>query len=98
MVFPNPAENSCTITLLPFSDGVNKKLWLTPAEFEKPIPENAIYLGMDNIKVGGMTVYHNEFKADAIRINLSSIEEGYYRLYLKIEGEIFYDNLIVSRK
>jgi hypothetical protein len=97
IVFPNPAENSCMINLRPFSDGINKKIWITPAEFEKPIPENAITLGMNNIRVGGMPVYQNEFTTEAIRINISSFEEGYYRVYLKVEGELFYDNLIVSK-
>jgi len=52
---------------------------------------------MTNIKVGGAPLIQIEFKSDNLAVDLTSLDQGYYRIYLKVDKYIFYDNLVIDK-
>ena len=56
-----------------------------------------IDIGMTNIKVGGAPFIQIEFKSDNLAVDLTSLDQGYYRIYLKVDKYIFYDNLVIDK-
>src|SRR6056297_369943 len=61
LIYPNPAENYLRINVKSPLTESKKKLWITRASFEKPIPNEALNLGMNNAKIGGMPIFQRRF-------------------------------------
>ena len=97
LIYPNPAENYLRINVKSSLTESEKKLWITRAEFEKPIPNEALNLGMKNAAIGGMPIFQRRFDESSFIINLSSFSDGYYRVYLKVDEKLYYDNLVIFK-
>ena len=95
--FPNPAENFCNIDLKAPTYGEIIKLWITPANMYNYESTNSIFFNnANNITIGGSPVYQTEFHSNSfIGLDLSNIPNGYYRIYLKVNDYLLYDNLVI---
>jgi len=93
--FPNPCTDSCLTFVKAPQDNSTRKVWITQAnwleEKNEPVTDP---VGMDNMTVGGYPLIQKEFTSDRTMIDLSSLGEGYYRIYLEVDGNLLYDNLI----
>ena len=93
--YPNPCSNFCTFWIKSPVNNSVKKLWIVQAEFDHDIPGYSIDMGMNNIVVGGQPLFQAEFTENNLSIDVSNLYEGYYRVYLKIDDILLYDNLII---
>lgn len=94
-LYPNPASEHCSLFIKSPMTMSLKKLWITPAQFGYQISNYSNNFGMTNLYAGGIPLIQIEFNTDHIEIDLSSLEEGYYRIYLKIDDNLLYDNLVI---
>lgn len=92
---PNPASEYCYIHTKSPASMTLKKIWITHAQFNVQIPNYSFDIGATNLKAGGMPLIQAEFIEDSYPIDLSLLDEGYYRIYLKIDDLLLYDNLII---
>jgi len=93
--YPNPAIENCYLYTKSPTTLSLKKLWITMAQFGDRITNYSNNIGMNNFYIGGVPLIQIEFNGDNIQIDLSSLEEGYYRIYIKIDENILYDNLVI---
>lgn len=97
-MFPNPAHNRSTVFIKSPNQNQMKKLWLTRAiptlPFEPTIVESDNW---NNFVVGGAPLLQGEFTQREAYLNISDLPNGYYRLYVEMDGLIFYDNLLIDR-
>lgn len=96
--YPNPIHNFLSIYSKIPSGDLPRKFWITHALFRPPgftaIPQMD---GMGNMVAGGFPLVYGEFTGNHMFLNLSELPDGYYRVYLKVQGQIFYDNLVIDR-
>jgi hypothetical protein len=77
-------------------------VWIVPAQAEK------IYQSVDFSTVLSATTYSeatltshatlslSEQSNNTVTMNIASLSEGYYRVFVKIGGELYWDNLYVN--
>jgi hypothetical protein len=97
--YPNPCtENICFIAVkAPISAGI-KKLWITQAKWNNRVSDEMIDLNNTiNTVVGGSPVFQTEFTSDHVDVDLTSFSNGYYRIYLKVNDYLLYDNLVIYK-
>lgn len=96
--YPNPsAERIFVYVKTPANDEL-KKLWIVQANWANQVPEDWIGLNnANNMTVGGSPLFQSEFTTNTIGINLSHFADGYYRIYLKVNEHLLYDNLVVYK-
>lgn len=95
--YPNPCINRVT---LEFISPVHApaQIWITEAVFQGQSHNSAVRLGMTALRSGGLPLYKAEIAGGGqkrVSIDLSSVPEGYYRLYVKQDDQILYDNLAI---
>ncbi|MCK9617016.1 MAG: hypothetical protein M0R21_04190 [Lentimicrobiaceae bacterium] len=97
--YPNPCSKGlCAIHIKAPIKNEIKKLWITPAYFNNQGSNNSIDLNnSSNIFIGGSPVFQTEFTSNDLTVNLSQIPNGYYRIYLKVNGYLLYDNLLIYK-
>ena len=72
-----------------------KKMWITMAQFGDQLPDYSVDNGMTNMIAGGKPLIQKEFNEDHLDVDVSSLQEGYYRIYLQIHNVLLYDNLVI---
>lgn len=92
--YPNPTEYRCNLHLRIPSRNSDVKLWITPAVYMVDVPSSQNYLGLTNMYAGGLPVFQIEVPGNDFSIDLTSLEDGYYRIYLKIDEVLLYANLV----
>lgn len=97
-IHPNPCERSLRISF--FNEeaipGSDHKIWITPAQSgSKEI--RAVFPATHSLVAGGAPVTQAEFNASqgSARINTEQLQTGFYRVYVKLNDKILYDNLYV---
>jgi hypothetical protein len=94
--FPNPCTNLCVVhTNVPNPDAI-KYIWVVQAVYEDNGSNNVTNIGSNTMAVGGAPLIENEFTSDVTALDISSLSEGYYRIYLKVDNTILYDNLVIT--
>jgi len=98
ILFPNPAHNRTTVYIKSPNQYDEKKLWLTQAiptlPFEPTIVESDTW---NNFVAGGVPLLQGKFTQREAYLDISALPDGYYRLYVEVDGLIFYDNLLIDR-
>jgi len=97
--YPNPpiANKVNVLTKSPFNNEP-KKLWITHAILRPPFDAGIVTNDdWNNFVAGGAPLFELEFTQKEIRLDVTELSEGYYRVYLKIDNQIFYDNLVVIK-
>jgi hypothetical protein len=97
--YPNPcSEGLCAIYIKTPKSNEIKKLWITPAIFNNQSSNCSIDLNnSSNVFIGGSPVFQTEFTSNNLTVDLSKISNGYYRIYLKVNGYLLYDNLVINK-
>jgi hypothetical protein len=96
--FPNPAINRGTIYMKSPNEYDVKKVWLTQAVFRPPYSIPGISTdGMNNFIAGGAPLLQVEVTERNLMLDLTDIPTGYYRLYVSVNGHVFYDNIVIDK-
>lgn len=90
--YPNPCNIGFWVSANNLDDDISKRIVITEATFNtNATPTEESIESLDDLGVekllDSVTIDKNYF------IDISSFDDGYYRVYIEIEGEIFYDNL-----
>ena len=96
--YPNPSAERIFVYIKTPTEGELKKLWIVQANWDNQVSGD--WMGLNNatnITVGGSPLVHDEFTPGGIAIELSHFAEGYYRIYLEVNGHLLYDNLIINK-
>ena len=97
LFYPNPSNNFITISIKCPLPQTIKKLWITQATISNQILNSSINVNTGNSTVGGTPIFQTKFTNDVFMIDLKNFNEGFYRIYIKIEDYILYDNLVVNK-
>jgi hypothetical protein len=95
IVYPIPSAESFSVIVN--YNGV-KQIWLTRARVSTELNQSLNYLNAPLITVGGAPIFsianatNQEF-----RIDVSALSSGYYRLYVMVENELLWENLIINQ-
>lgn len=96
--YPNPSAERIFVYIKTPAKEEIKKLWIVQANWDDQVPEDWIGLNLaTNMTVGGSPLYQAEFTSGGIAIDLSYFPQGYYRIYLKVNEHLLYDNLIINK-
>ncbi|TVQ06952.1 MAG: hypothetical protein EA361_18965 [Bacteroidetes bacterium] len=96
--FPNPAINFGSIHMKSPNANHIKKVWITRAVFRPPYATPVIATdGMNNFIAGGFPLIQAETTDDRLFLNLTELPSGYYRLYVSVNGHLFYDNIVIDK-
>lgn len=100
VIYPNPPvlNTLYVLTKSPSHNNV-KKLWITHAVLRPPFDPGVVPQdGRNNFVAGGAPLFEVEFTQEEIRLDLTELDDGYYRVYVKINNQVLYDNLVVNRQ
>jgi hypothetical protein len=97
-IFPNPIHNFLTVMMKTPDVNDVKKLWISRAIMRPPFEYGTILTDdKNNFIAGGSPLLQVEFTGDSAFLDLTALPNGYYRVYVEVNGEVFYDNLVVDR-
>lgn len=85
-----------SFSIMTQSENSEKRLWITRAKLNNRISPSSVNGGMININVTGNYLYDTVFTSRYLHLNKNILPEGYYRVYLEINNEVFYDNLVIT--
>jgi hypothetical protein len=98
MFFPNPTHNSVGIYAKSPDESEVKKLWITRAVLRPPFDVGTVWADdKNNFIAGGAPLLQREFTGENIYLDLTDLPNGYYRIYVKINNLLLYDNLVIDR-
>jgi hypothetical protein len=93
-VYPIPAQNNVKVII---NNNSSKKIWLTQAQVSGELNYNLNYLNAPLLVVGGSPlISFNNVTEDQLVIDISFLPQGYYRLYVKVDDQILWENLILN--
>jgi hypothetical protein len=96
IIYPNPAIESAFIT----AQGNVTDVWFVPANPEKIYQDvNFSSILNTNLYSEQSIISHSNFSVNGqssnnISLNIGTLEKGYYRVFVKIGGEIYWDNFL----
>ncbi len=96
-VYPNPAVNLCHVHIISPNEDEIKQVWLTRATASDQLYNSAGILNMNALKIGGYPLFQALVSDDDVGLDLSKLEDGFYRVYVKMGGLLFYDNLVIYK-
>lgn len=74
-----------------------KRLWVVPAILEVPIPGYSFQTDwMNNLIPGSAALMEVEFFEDIVNLNLWGLPEGFYRIFIELDGNLLFDNILVG--
>ncbi len=92
--FPIPASNQINIIT---NSSSNKKIWITQAQATAEVMSSLNYLNASFQVVGGSPLIgFNNVPATEVMINVSFLPKGIYRLYIQVDQELLWENLIIQ--
>ena len=94
-VFPNPCRNFYTMIIKAPEIPQNSQMWIVQAQVGNQIYNSSIETGMNLMYAGGAPLQQFEITSKNFLYSVQALTAGYYRIYLKINDQIFYDNLVV---
>lgn len=97
IAYPNPCKETLMLRIQSPSEQLDKKIWITKATLNYQIVSSTNDLNMTFMSVGGSSLLQYETTNDAIMMNISSFDDGYYRIYVKIADHVLYDNLVIQK-
>jgi len=97
VVYPNPAVNWCHVHIISPNEDEIKQVWLTRATASEQLYNSVGILNMNAIKIGGYPLFQSEVSGHDVGLDISKLEDGFYRVYVKMDGLLFYDNLVIYK-
>ncbi|NOR86039.1 MAG: hypothetical protein GQ527_00375 [Bacteroidales bacterium] len=96
-VFPNPSNDFYSVYTKVPSPSIMKHIWIVQATYNGELSNTEINNNAVNLVAGGAPLIEVNSQSEIVRINISSLNEGYYRIYMEAGDIILYDNLIVYK-
>lgn len=96
VAYPNPCRSTLALMIHTPSPNLPKQIWIVKGKLDAPLSNSGFDIGMNNAIAGGQPLFQATTVASNFTINVSSLPSGYYRLYVKIEDNLLYDNLIIK--
>lgn len=102
VTYPIPCSNSFSlnINLLGQPDG-SEKIWLVKAKWAGGVnsfsPQNKTFFEAGNIPVFIIDDLNLKLGTNEIQINTANLEAGFYKIYIQIENELLFDNLLIEK-
>jgi len=98
-IFPNPTHNYLSVYTKSPEPNQMKKLWITPAILRPPFENGAVLTdSWNNFVAGGYPLLQLKFMENNAYLDLTDLPNGYYRLYLKVNDQLLFDNLVIDRE
>lgn len=91
--YPNPAIEYIAIYTSSRAD-TPKYLWLVRGDYNSGSSDYTPTLGSLTIGAGGSPIIQLEFSRPNPVIDVRDLPSGYYRVYVQMDDEIFFDNII----
>ncbi len=96
--YPNPCTGNCAVQIKSENSVDKKYIWIVKALYNEYDINATVNTGnATTLFIGGEALINHEFFQNSLNINLNSLSDGYYRIYVKVDDEILYDNLILSK-
>jgi hypothetical protein len=93
-VFPIPASDVLNVS---YNSNELKQIWLVRANVSQDVSNQNNFLNAQVISVGGEPIISIKgFTEEELLIDVSRLAKGYYRLYLKTQKDLLWENLIVN--
>jgi hypothetical protein len=97
ITFPNPAHNIYQVMINTPGQEEIKKIWLVQAVMRDPFQIPAVASdGNSNMIVNSPLVQITTRQNHAL-LDVTNLPEGYYRIYVKVNNHLLYDNLVIFR-
>lgn len=96
IAYPNPCKNMLALMIQSPNPNAAKKIWLVKGKPDAALANSGIDLGMNTAIVGGQPLFQATTVATNLTLDVSSFPGGYYRLYVKVEDRLLYENLIIN--
>jgi len=93
MAFPIP---SMQFIRMVFEKTGTKKAWITGADVANDIAEEPVLNGTSALNAGGTPLLYGSTSGDELSFDLSTLPEGAYRLYVRYNEELYWENIIVT--
>jgi len=95
--FPNPATDFYTVYTLSRNAPMLRTIWIVKASYNGELPNIEIYNNATYLVAGQYHLIEVSSQGNLINIDLSSLDDGFYRIYVEIGGNVLYDNFIVYK-
>jgi len=96
MIYPNPATHYLYLYSKSTAANSVRRIWMVAAATGSSAPGYSEAFNSINLVAGGTPLISHTSTSDNIVLDISSLEPGYYRVYLENDGLLFYDNLVVA--
>ena len=93
-VFPIPAAQ---VIQMAFDKEGGKKAWISAADISNDLAEEPILSGMLNANPGIEPLLYGSTSEDGMTFDISALPSGTYRLYVRYNNELFWENIIINR-
>lgn len=87
--YPNPFHNFTNLSI--GGEGISKKIWIVPA---KPEGELTCFLNSNCFLINYQPVFKLETEASRIQIDMSQYKYNYYRIFIKIDDILLWNNIV----
>jgi hypothetical protein len=99
IAFPNPMHDFLNVITKSPDENEVKKLWITRAILRPPFDNGTVLTdSWNNFVAGGSPLLQVEFTQKNVFLDLTELANGYYRVYLKVNDLLLYDNLVIDRE
>jgi hypothetical protein len=97
--YPNPAQDIMEIIIGQRLNNITARFWIVPATFTGPGSESVVFLGPTIIAPAEKPLLDTviEIKSSTRIIILRDFPEGFYRVYIKANGILLWDNIVFSK-
>jgi hypothetical protein len=97
--YPNPAKERMGIYFTQTLVGIKTRLWIVPATFTGSGSEAVSFLGQVIIAPAQKPLLDTVVFMDwwYKYIQIRNLPEGYYRIYMKTDGILLWDNIVFSK-
>ena len=101
LLFPNPCISyfSCYFHgTIPFDSA---KIWVVEGVYSGDadyLSGLGIIMNSNNLVAGGAPVFQTETDQERVSIDVSTLEDGYYRVYTKINDIVLWNDIIIDKE
>ena len=96
LAYPNPCKNNLNLAISALTSG-SARVWMAGAKFEGAASNLSIQFLYDSNTTIDIRYVSLKSGLNNIAIDISARPEGYYRLYVEMEGTTYWDNIWVDK-
>ncbi|MFO7829115.1 MAG: hypothetical protein R6V23_10865 [Bacteroidales bacterium] len=96
--YPNPCSDELAVFVKMPNPDQTIKSWIVQAQYTDQVTNSPNQIGNSvTMHAGGASILQQEFSGNVTIFDVSELKNGYYRLYLRVDGILLYDNIYVNR-